>query len=133
MKSDEGMLAELEAATAGLLFMSEADYPFETVCWKGLPEINAQFLRSLTGHAEDAPVEIVGVDNFFRVAVSDKNRNTPESRQEAERYRQLVQILKENLDELKVYLSDTINLPVYIVGRTKAGNWLGLSTRVVET
>ena len=133
MKSDDEALAELERAADGLLFMSEADYPFETVHWKGVPEISPQFLRALTGHAEDAPVEIVGVDDFFRVAVSDKNRHTPESRREAKRYRQLVRILKENLDDLKVYRVGEINIPVYIVGRAKAGNWLGLSTRVVET
>jgi hypothetical protein len=127
MKSDKEIIEELRQLTEGLLWMSESDYPFETIYWEGLPEINAQILRSLSGQAEDAPVEIASVDEFFRVAVSE------ESRQEAKRYRGLVQTLKDNLDELKVYRVGQINIPVYIVGRNKTGNWLGISSRVVET
>ena len=127
IKSDKEIIEELRRLTEGLLWMSESDYPFETVCWEGLPEISAQFLRSLSGQAEDAPVEITSVDEFFRVVVSE------ESRQEAKRYRGLAQTLKDNLDELKVYRVGQINIPVYIIGRNKTGNWLGISSRVVET
>jgi hypothetical protein len=133
MKSDKGIIEELKQLTEGLLFMSESDYPFETVCWEGLPEISAQFLRSLSGEAEDAPVEIVSVDEFFRVAMSEESWRRDESRQDAQRYRGLVQTLKDNLEELKVYRVGKINIPVYIVGRNKTGNWLGISSRVVET
>src|SRR2546429_9185274 len=103
MKSDEQLIAELESATAGLLFMSEADYPFEIVYWKGLTEISPQFLCGLTDHSEDTPVEIVGVNGFFRVAVSEESWRTEEDRREAKKYQNLVRILKENLDGLKVY------------------------------
>ena len=134
MKSDENVLVELERATAGLLFMSESDYPFETIFWKGLPEISTQFLRSLAGVSEDAAVEIVSLDDFFRVALSDEGWRSDESRKDAERYRDLVRILKEDLDQAKVYRVGKINMHVYIVGRSKVtGNWLGVSTRVVET
>jgi Nuclease A inhibitor-like protein len=133
MKSDTEIIEELKQLTAGLLWMSESDYPFETVLWEGLPEISPQFLRSLSGEAEDAPVEIVSVDEFFRVAMSEESWRTEESRQEAKKYRRLVQTLKDNLDELKVYRVGKINIPVYIVGRDKLGNWLGISSRVVET
>lgn len=116
MKSDEEIIEELKQQTKGLLFMSESDYPFETIYWKGLSEISAQYLRSLTGQAEDTPVEIVSVDEFFRNTMFD-----------------LVRTLKDSLDELKVYRVGKINIPVYIIGRSKTGNWLGVSTRVVET
>jgi hypothetical protein len=133
MKSDKEITEELKQLTEGLLFMSESDYPFETVYWEDLPEISTQFLRGLSGQAEDAPVEIVSVDEFFRVAMSEESWRSEESRQEAKKYRGLVQTLKDNLDELKVYRVGEINIPVYIVGRNKTGNWLGISTRVVET
>ncbi len=51
----------------------------------------------------------------------------------ARRFQALLRLLKENLDDLKVYRVGTINIAVYIVGRTVTGNWVGLSTRVVET
>ena len=133
MKSDEEVLAELERATVGLLFMSESDYPFETIFWKELPEISPQFLRELTGHSENAPVEIVSLNDFFRLAVSEESWRSEESRRAAVRYRNLVQILKDELDETKVYRVGEVNIPVYIVGRNSTGNWLGVSTRVVET
>jgi hypothetical protein len=133
MKSDREITEELKRLTEGLFWMSESDYPFETVCWEGLPEISTQFLRSLSEQAEDAPVEIVSVENFFRVGISEESWRAEESRREAKGYQKLVQTLKENLEEVKVYRVGKINIPVYIVGRSKTGNWLGLSTRVVET
>jgi hypothetical protein len=133
MKSDAEIIEELKQLTAGLLWLSESDYPFEPVYWEGLPEISAQFLRGLSGEPEDAPVEIVSVDEFFRVAMSEESWRRDESVEEAKKYRRLVQTLKDNLDELKVYRVGKINMPVYVVGRYKTGNWLGISSRVVET
>ena|SRR5438270_8935754 len=133
MKSDEEVLAELERATVGLLFISESDYPFEIVYWKELQEVSPQLLRSLTGHPESAPVEIVSLDDFFRVAVSEESWRSEESRRDAKKYRNLVRMLKDDLDEVKVYRIGGINISVYIIGRNRTGNWLGVSTRVVET
>jgi hypothetical protein len=133
MKSDKEIIEELKQLTDGLLWMSESDYPFETFLWEGMPEISPRFLRGLSGQTEDAPVEIVSVDDFFRVALSEESWRAEESRQEARRYQRLVQTLKDNLEEPKVYRVGNINIPVYIVGRNRTGNWLGLSTRVVET
>jgi hypothetical protein len=32
-----------------------------------------------------------------------------------------------------VYRIGEVNMPVYIIGKSSSGSWLGLSTRVVET
>ena len=133
MKNDGEVVAELERASEGLLFMSEADYPFETVYWKELPEMNPKFLLSAAGLSDDVPVETVSVDHFFRIATSEESWRSENERREAKKYQNLVRILKDNLDELKVYRLGSINIPVYIVGRNKTGSWLGISTRVVET
>ncbi|HEX8136385.1 MAG TPA: nuclease A inhibitor family protein [Pyrinomonadaceae bacterium] len=132
-KSDEEILVELKRLTEGLLFTSESDYPFETVYWKGLPEVTPQFLLGLSGQVEDAAVEIVSPDEFFGVAMSEESWRAARGRAEAGRYRALLELLKESLDELKVYKVGRIRMPVYIVGRTGTGNWLGISTVVVET
>ncbi len=133
MRSDEELLDELERAAEGILFMSEADYPFETLYWKGLSEISPKFLRSLTGHSDSSPIEIVSLDDFFRVALSEESWRSEEDRQAAGKYSNLVRILKDDLDVAKVYRVGEINIPVYIVGRNRTGNWLGVATRVVET
>jgi hypothetical protein len=133
LKSDEQLIEELERAAAGLMFMSESEYPFETVYWKGLPEVSAQHLRGLSGLGEDAPVATLSIDEFFGTATSDEAWRAEEGRLAARRYRELVAALKENLKEMKVYRVGEVNIPVYIVGRAESGNWLGVSTRVVET
>jgi hypothetical protein len=133
MKNDEDVMEELKEMTEGLLFMSESDYPFEIVCWKGLTEITPQYLRGREGQAEDAPVERVSVDEFFRVAISEDNGRAEESRSAAKRYRELAELMREQLEELRVYRVGEINITVYIVGRAQTGHWLGVSTHVVET
>jgi hypothetical protein len=133
MKTDGEITEALHQLTQGLLWMSESDYPFETVYLQGLPEIGGPFLRKLCGQPDDAAIETVSIDEFFRIATSEDSWRSTESRQQAQRYRKLVQTMKDNLDELKVYRVGKINMPVYVLGRGKTGNWLGISTRIVET
>jgi hypothetical protein len=133
MKSDEEIIEELKRMTDGLLFMSESDYPFEIVYREGQIEVSFEYLRELSNQPGDSPVEVRSVDDFFRVAVSEPAWKGETELAIAKRYQALLRLLKENLDELKVYRVGKINLPVYIIGRSKSGNWLGISTRVVET
>ncbi len=133
MKSDEQIVSELREASAGLLFMSESDYPFEVVLWKGEAEISPEFLRQLTGEAFDAMVQTQTVEEFFRVAASEAEWRSAQELVEAKRYQALIRLLKENLSELIVYRIGKTNMPVYIIGKSLSGNWLGLATRVVET
>jgi hypothetical protein len=50
-----------------------------------------------------------------------------------ERYRNIVKVISQNLTECRAYKIGRINMPVYVVGRSKQGAWLGVSTRVVQT
>ena len=115
--NDAQILEQLKRVTAGLLFMSESDYPFEVIYWEGLTVLSHSFLCKHAGESDDCPVEEMEVDEFLL----------------AEIYRNVVQVLSENLTELKAYKVGRINMPVYVVGRSKRGNWLGVSTRVVQT
>jgi hypothetical protein len=133
MKSDVQIVSELREASAGLLFMSESDYPFEVVLWEGRSEISPEFLRQQTGEAFDATVQTQTVEEFFRVAASEAEWRSAQERVEAKRYQALIRLMKENLSGLKVYRVGQTNIPVYIIGKSLSGNWLGLATRVVET
>ena len=131
-KSDEQLTEELRAATRGLLFMSESDYPFEVFKW-GNAEPTREFLRGLAGKDSSATVETRGAREFFRAAASE-----PEWKGEAElavarRFQALVRLLETSLSDLKVYRVGEIDIRVYVAGRAPSGNWLGVSTRVVET
>jgi hypothetical protein len=133
MKSDEEILKKLEQAKAGLLFMSEADYPFEIVNWGAMNEIAFDYLRGQAGAAPDAPVQVLSPEKFFATAMSEPQWKREQELAIARRYQALLRLLKENLDDLKVYKVGEINIAVYIVGRATSGNWVGLSTRAVET
>ena len=116
-KSNEEIVNSLSRAAAGLLFMSESDYPFEVIQWAGLKEPTPDFIRSLTGEAEDCPVQEIEVEDFLS----------------AGRYQRLLMALQSQLSNLKAYKVGRINMPVYLVGRSSEGSWLGVATRVVET
>lgn len=118
MKSDHEILAELKRATAGLFMLSESDYPFETICWNGEKQITPEHLRRVSGSPPDCEIEETSLGPFFQNSAGLQSA---------------VGVLRDNLSEVKVYKVGLINIPVYIVGRSPEGNWLGLSTRVVQT
>lgn len=133
MKSDGQLCEELREATRGLLFMSESDYPFEVVRWEGIEEVSPEHLRKVAGEDMTAPVEERTIADFFRVAAGEQEWEGEAELALAKRYQYLVRLLEENLKGVKVYRVGRINIGVYVVGRSEEGNWLGVSTRVVET
>lgn len=133
MQNDEQLAEELERATAGLSFMSESDYPFQVVRWDAGQAITQTYLRSLTKEPQDAQVSTESLEDFFGPALALPDWKGEAERATVHRYQTLVQYLRDNLEDVKVYKVGRINMPVYIVGRSPTGTWLGLSTRVVET
>jgi hypothetical protein len=114
---DVQLLAQLKKASAGLLVMSESDYPFEIIQWDGSTEINPEFLRRLTNEPAESRVEETSLEQFLASG----------------QFEHLERFLREHLTDIKVYKVGVINIPVYIVGKSPEGTWLGLSTRVVQT
>jgi hypothetical protein len=131
MKSDEQIVEELREATRGLMFMSESDYAFEVVRWDAEP--TRDFLRALTEQDASAPVEEQSAPDFFRAPASEADWKGEAELATARKFQSLVRLLEENLTDLRVFRVGEINMPVYVVGRSSSGSWLGVSTRVVET
>ncbi|HEX8853899.1 MAG TPA: nuclease A inhibitor family protein [Pyrinomonadaceae bacterium] len=133
MQTDEEILRELERATAGLLFMSESDYPFEVFRRAGAEPFTDDVLRRKERLDASSPVAVQSVEDFFRVAAGEQDWKGADEQATARRYQALVKLLKRALGDVRVYRVGEINVGVYIVGRSPEGSWLGLSTRVVET
>jgi len=131
-KSDEQLVEELKAATRGLVFMSESDYPLEVFAWGGA-EPTREFLRGLARADSSARVETRGAREFFRAAASEPEWKGEEELAAARRFRGLLRLLETSLTDLKVYRVGSIHIKVYVAGRAPSGNFLGVSTRVVET
>ncbi len=111
------VMERLSQAAAGLLFMSESDYPFEFIQWDGASEPTADFIRKIAGEAIDSPVQELEAEQFLHSG----------------RYQRLLLVLQHELSDLRAYKVGRINMPVYVVGRSREGSWLGVATRVVET
>ena len=132
-KTGEELFGALQEATEGLLHMSESDYPFEVVRWSGSEQLSPEYLRRVAGADSGAKVEETTVEEFFRVPAGEQEWKNDSQLAEARKYQRLRNLLEENLTGIKVYRIGEINIGVYVVGMSAEGNWLGVSTRVVET
>ena len=118
MKSDKQLLEELKHASTGLFVMSESDYPFELIQWSGETAITPEYLCRVSDRPAGTRIEETDTKRFLG---------------ENERFRKLQAVIESSLADVKVYKVGTINIPVYIVGRSPEGNWLGVSTRLIQT
>jgi hypothetical protein len=131
--SDTDVLKSLTEATADLYFMSESDYPFQVSDLGPRDKVPLSELKKLGEQPADAPATTVALEDFFGPATRSNPGEADSVRKLKDRYRNLVQKIKENLADITVYKIGTVNIPVFILGRTAGGHWLCLSTRVVET
>jgi hypothetical protein len=128
-----GVGEAVKKASKGLQFRSETDAPFEPFEWpgeQGKPD-KARVLE-LAGLPPGTPVRTKGLDAFFKDAAQEQDWMDDGEKAEAQRFRQLLQALKENLSDVKVFLAGRAESDAYILGRTEGG-WAGLKTRVVQT
>ena len=129
----DSIATQLKQASKGLLFLSESDAPFEVIHWPAQGELTPPKLLQLTGHPPDAPVELRTVDDFFAIATQEEDWHDEEEREIVQRFQHLVSVLNQNLSNIQVYRVGSIEIDAYIVGVTPSGNWMGLSTQLVET
>lgn len=131
---NQEIIQKLEQASNGLLMMSESDYPFTVVSWEGAAQetLTPDKVLDLTAHPQDTLVEIVDIDHFFRNCVVEKEWHDEQQQQDVKKFQELVNSLKSELTDIKVYRVGTINIDVYILGKN-ANDLLGVSTQLVET
>lgn len=133
---DNAMSQEIEAtlreATKNLLYMSESDEPFDLVgCRAGSESFDVR--KTLAPEKANAPVEIVTLEDFFRDLTKEEDWHGKEEKVTVERYRHLLTVIKSHLTDAKVLRVGKVNVDIFIVGRTKEGNLMGVRTKAVET
>ncbi|MGK7935180.1 MAG: nuclease A inhibitor family protein [Xenococcaceae cyanobacterium] len=128
---DRELMIQLSQAVEGLLWLSESDYPWETVYIENVDRIETKLLE-LTPSNSVTKIEIRELDNFFKRVTQAKDEDEEEL-QESRRYQALVDLLKTHLRDIKVYRVGECEIKVYILGKTELGKVAGLSTMVVET
>lgn len=133
MKSDEQIMDEIGRAARGLFRMSEADYAVEPFRLAGAEGPTDSTLRRVAGASADAAVTAASAAEFFRPEAFVEEAGDAVGLASAERISGLARALLDNLSDVTVYRVGEINIPVYVLGRSAGGSWLGVSTRVVET
>jgi hypothetical protein len=121
----------LTQASQGLLMPSESEYPFEVFLWKDV-ELSLEKILELTNYPPETSIEQVELDYFFRNVAIEKDWHDEIQRKNVTKFQNLIQVIKGNLAEIRVYRIGTIEVNVYIVGKTKDGV-AGLATKVIET
>lgn len=123
----------LAEASQGLLFPSETDAPFEVFAWSGAQgKPDKARVLAQAGLPPDTAVRAKGLEIFFRDVTTEQDWHNDKEKAEVQRFKQLVQTLKESLADIKVFEAGKPESDVYVVGRAETG-WVGLKTKVVET
>jgi len=129
----DSLSQRLASLTSGLTFQSESDYPLEPFAreaGKGAPTPE-ELAAGRSG--EDAAVRELDLDAFFSNAVQEQDWQDEEARARVKRFQALVEFLKTNLTDVKVYRVGGAEADVYVVGKTDSGDFAGVKTKVVET
>lgn len=124
---------KLKLASDRLLWSSESDYPFEVFFWSSQEPLTAETVIQQTGHTPDTPVNVMPLDELFQNATQKEDWHNDDEKQMVKRYQTLVKTLKTNLSDIQVFRLGTVEIDIYIVGKTPSGDKAGLSTKVVET
>ena len=135
LKPKSDFRAEVERASADLVYSSESDRPFEffSVPFRGAAPPSVDEFRKLMRIGSDIPVEIREVAEFFSRHTSTGDPADTRAYALRPRYVALVDLLRARLEGLRVFRVGKIAIDCYIVGADGKGNLAGLRTIAVET
>jgi hypothetical protein len=113
-------LQALADAVNGLTYPSKSDAPFDVFSEAQAASAEEAVAKRRGG----AKPETVSLDQFFS-ELADTH--------DAERFRQLRQVIEQSLSGAKVLRVGSQKVDIYVAGRTAAGGWAGPHTTSVET
>lgn len=126
------LLHHINGIVDNLVYISQIKAPFVEFIWPGAELADGLNINSLRVHLdipEGDPIAVVDA-NYFLLAMPDTSdsRWTPYQ----EKFQQLYDLLTRNLTEVTVYLVGVERIEAYIVGKSAAGDYVGVSTRLVK-
>jgi hypothetical protein len=131
---DQELIEQLKLATKDLLWLSETESAIEVVYWGDADNFNQDTLLQQYQHpAETKKIAIQEFSAFFAAATKPETWHNEAEQAEVVKYQNLVNLMTENLTDLKVYLLGEIKIAVYILGQTQNRAIAGLTTLIVAT
>ncbi|MBK0402431.1 nuclease A inhibitor family protein [Adhaeribacter sp. BT258] len=131
----ENTLDKLKKASAGLLFMSESDYPFETVSFPAgkLLALDEESVKQALNLPAEAGIEKQELTYFLRNQTRELPEFSEEDKARAQRFRELENVLKQELKDVAVFRTGQTQIDAYVLGKMADGSTGGLKTRLIET
>ncbi len=122
-------------ASQGLLMMSETDAPFEFYYHEKPKEeeFTGEIMVEWDGKPSGTRVQELALEDFLNRMINPHAEADQAAKEAAPRFKHLLQKLNELLQNPKAYKISDVNMPVYLIGKTPAGDYAGLKTLVVET
>ena len=127
------LIKDLQQASAGLLWLSEADYPWEVVYWQQISELTPETLLQQINYDSTSKIETKTLEQVFAVATAEQDWHNEAEKQEVESYQSLVNLLDHYLDNIQVYRVGEVEIELYVLGQTKHQAIAGLKTKIIET
>ncbi|HUQ99820.1 MAG TPA: nuclease A inhibitor family protein [Gemmatimonadaceae bacterium] len=131
--------AELERASADLVYSSESDRPFEffSIGYPGRRSPpDAEDFAALIGRDAgngDGHIEERSMVEFFAHHTATSDPYDSEAQKIRPRYEALMRLLSTKLRDVKVYRVGKVEIECYVVGLDGNGNLAGLKTIALET
>ncbi len=130
---DRELIQKLELATVDLLWLSEAEYPFQVYYCQDAANFNQNVLLQHDNYSPEIKIAIQEFHSFFASATQEQTWHNEEEKDEIKRYQALVDLMAENLTDIRVYLLGQVEIDVYILGETANKAIAGLTTKIITT
>jgi len=120
-------------ACEGLVYISETDAAIELFVGEKMKEPSADALFEQAGMRPTRVSESTETGDLFGRLTKMEEWHTQEHRKSVERFRKLERLLEKELTEIVVIRAGKIRIDIYVIGRDREGNVLGIKTQAVET
>lgn len=133
----DALVRELQQLSAGLVYSSEGDHPFEVVRFAdhdpGAP-LTEERLRTIVGVAPPVRARTISVERALARHTTLVDPLDGRAQALRPRYAQLQEFLERRLTDTVAFRAGTSPvIDVWMLGRTAAGELLGIHTIAIET
>lgn len=131
--SGDSLVAEIERAAEGVIYVSEIDAGFEALLIPSAGKVSTKDKIASRFGWKVKVAEEVSFKDFFERLTRHREWHGERERRRAEKFARLQRILKENLKDLRVFRFGRIQLNIVVAGLDAEGNIAGVHTTAVET
>jgi hypothetical protein len=116
-----------------LFYLSETDAEVKPFLGEKAETVSPEKLLKQTGKPLESSVEIREVTEFFRRLTEIHDRFSDEEKKNAQKFKDLQEILTNELKDAKIIKIGKIQIDIFMVGLDSENRLIGFQTKAVET